>query len=200
MWSSTGLQYFIKEYLAGEVVTDNTIAEADAFISRYMADVRVAGPGVDHEVGYDCTMFPQGDWASMVSGDYDATGVANPNVKGKLPIRIEALPEGTLLTPGVCCFKITNTHPRFFWLPNFLETILVQVWQHTETKTHTNVHCASLFCQSGVQCLLRSWLKVVALLVAGRFEGAFVCLKLYSFFFGFQLPKTKKLPLPSRKT
>uniref|UniRef100_A0A7S1FGW2 Nicotinamide phosphoribosyltransferase n=1 Tax=Noctiluca scintillans TaxID=2966 RepID=A0A7S1FGW2_NOCSC len=130
-----GLQYFIKEYLAGEVVTENTITEADAFISRYMADVRVAGPGVDHEVGYDCTMFPQGDWASMVSGDYDATGVANPNVKGKLPIRIEALPEGTLLTPGVCCFKITNTHPRFFWLPNFLETILVQVWYPMSVAT-----------------------------------------------------------------
>merc|ERR1712048_262847 len=41
---------------------------------------------------------------------------------------IEALPEGTLLTPGVCLFKLTNTHPRFYWLPNFLETLLVQVW------------------------------------------------------------------------
>merc|ERR1711871_1089173 len=41
-----GLQYFMKEYLSGEVVTDEIIDEADAFIGRYMSDVRVAGPGV----------------------------------------------------------------------------------------------------------------------------------------------------------
>ena len=35
-----GLQYFIKEYLAGQVITSTKIDEADSFISRYMADVR----------------------------------------------------------------------------------------------------------------------------------------------------------------
>jgi len=44
-----------------------------------------------------------------------------------LPIKVEALPEGSLCMPGTCLFKLTNTHPRFFWLPNFLETLLVQV-------------------------------------------------------------------------
>jgi len=129
-----GLQYFIKQYLNGNVVSQKVIDEADAFIARYMADVRVAGPGVDHEVGYDYTMFPRGDWEAMMTGDYDATGspVGTPGV---LPIRIEALPEGTLATPGVCLFKITNTHPRFYWLPNFLETLLVQVWYPTSVAT-----------------------------------------------------------------
>jgi nicotinamide phosphoribosyltransferase len=130
-----GLQYFLKEYLCGEVVTSNVIDEADAFIARYMADVRVAGPGVDHEGGYDFTMFPRGDWEAMMTGDYDAGGRGDPRLQGRLPIKIEALPEGTLASPGVCLFKLTNTHPRFYWLPNFLETLLVQVWYPTSVAT-----------------------------------------------------------------
>jgi nicotinamide phosphoribosyltransferase len=121
-----GLQYFIKEYLAGQVVTANKIDEAEDFISRYMADVRVLGPTYYH--GFDYTMFPRGDWEAMLTGDYDATGERKPDLAGVLPIKVEALPEGSLAGPGTCLFKITNTHPRFYWLPNFLETLLVQVW------------------------------------------------------------------------
>jgi nicotinamide phosphoribosyltransferase len=134
-----GLQYFLKEYLCDEVVTKDIIDEADAYIARYMSDVRVAGPGVDHTGGYDYTMFPRGDWEAMASGDFDATGQpVPPFVKGKpgrLPIKIEALPEGTVASPGVCLFKLTNTHPRYFWLPNFLETLLVQVWYPVTVAT-----------------------------------------------------------------
>jgi len=130
-----GLQYFIKTYLMGEVVTTDVVDEADAFIARYMADVRVAGPDVDYTGGYDYTMFPRGDWEAMVSGDYDATGSGDAKFKGVLPIKIESLPEGSLMTPGVCAFKITNTHPRFYWLPNFLETLLVQVWYPMSVAT-----------------------------------------------------------------
>jgi nicotinamide phosphoribosyltransferase len=130
-----GLQYFMKEYLLGEVVTSDKIEEADAFIARYMADVRMAGP--IFESGYDYTMFPRGDWEAMVSGDYDGNGKGVPERKGVLPIRIEALPEGTCQEPGVCSFKITNTHPRFFWLPNFLETLLVQVWYPMSVATQS---------------------------------------------------------------
>merc|ERR1712190_581993 len=71
----------------------------------------------------------------MVSADYDATGAGKLELKGVLPIKIEALPEGSLLSPGTCLFKITNTHPRFFWLPNFLETLLVQVWYPMSVAT-----------------------------------------------------------------
>jgi len=132
-----GLQYIMKQYLMGEVVTYQKIDEADAFIARFMADVRHAGPGVDHTGGYDYTMFPRGDWEAMISGDYDATGASKPELQGRLPIKIEALPEGTLLSPGLCCFKLTNTHPRFYWLPNFLETLLVQVWYPVSVATQS---------------------------------------------------------------
>jgi len=123
-----GLQYLVKEYLTGAVVTEEKVTEAEAFVARYMADVRVAGPSFAK--GFDYTMFPRGDWMAMVTGDYDGTGVP-VGAPGVLPIKIEALPEGSLASPGVCLFKLTNTHPRFFWLPNFLETLLVQVWYPT---------------------------------------------------------------------
>ena len=115
-------------YLTGAVVTEDKVVEAEAFVARYMADVRVAGPSFAK--GFDYTMFPRGDWMAMVTGDYDGTGVP-VGTPGVLPIKIEALPEGSLASPGVCLFKLTNTHPRFFWLPNFLETLLVQVWYPT---------------------------------------------------------------------
>jgi len=129
-----GLQYFIKEYLVGPVVTAAKIAEAEEFIARYMADVRIAGPAFAG--GWDRTMFPRGDWEAMASGDYECTGVPTPGaVPGALPIKIEALPEGSIVAPGVAFFKLTNTHPRFYWLPNFLETLLVQVWYPTTVAT-----------------------------------------------------------------
>jgi len=151
-----GLQYFIKEYLMGEVVTSAIVDEADAFIARYMADVRVTGQGVNHEDGFDHTMFPRGDWEAMITGDYDGTGLCS-GAKGCLPIRIEALPEGTTTQPGTCLFKITNTHPRFYWLPNFLETLLVQVWYPTTVATQARafkkaIQAASILSQRDSQC------------------------------------------------
>ena len=41
---------------------------------------------------------------------------------GYLPIKIKALPEGSLVPEKVPYFTITNTHPDFGWLVNFLET------------------------------------------------------------------------------
>jgi len=126
-----GLQYLIKEYLAGVVVTPEKVDEAEAFVCRYMADVRFL-----ESPGYDYTMFPRGDWMAIATGDLDGSGkiTATPGV---LPIKIEALPEGSLARPGTCLFKLTNTHPRFYWLPNFLETLLVQVWYPTTVATQT---------------------------------------------------------------
>ena len=43
---------------------------------------------------------------------------------GRLPIRIRALREGSFVPVGVPMFTIENTHPRFFWLPGYLETQL----------------------------------------------------------------------------
>ena len=46
---------------------------------------------------------------------------------GYLPIELKALPEGTVCPLRVPMVTITNTLPEFFWLPNFLETLLSSV-------------------------------------------------------------------------
>lgn len=43
---------------------------------------------------------------------------------GYLPIEICALPEGTVCPIGVPCLTVTNTDKRFFWLVNYLETLI----------------------------------------------------------------------------
>lgn len=50
--------------------------------------------------------------------------IENLHKLGYLPVHIKALPEGTLCSFGVPMLTITNTHPDFFWLPNYLETLL----------------------------------------------------------------------------
>jgi nicotinamide phosphoribosyltransferase len=43
---------------------------------------------------------------------------------GYLPIRIKALPEGTLCPIRVPALIFINTHPDFFWLTNYFETLI----------------------------------------------------------------------------
>lgn len=55
---------------------------------------------------------------------------------GYLPIEIKALPEGSLCPIGVPCFTIKNTHPDFYWLTNYLETLIsCQMWQPITSAT-----------------------------------------------------------------
>lgn len=55
---------------------------------------------------------------------------------GYLPIEIKALPEGTKCKLRVPVLTIQNTNPEFFWLTNFLETLLCcSVWQPMTSAT-----------------------------------------------------------------
>lgn len=42
-----------------------------------------------------------------------------------LPLKVSALPEGTLVPMQVPVMTIENTHPDFYWLPGYLETLLL---------------------------------------------------------------------------
>lgn len=58
---------------------------------------------------------------------------------GYLPIEIKALPEGSLVKTKVPFLTIKNTHPKFAWLTNYLETVLsCELWKpcYTATLTH----------------------------------------------------------------
>ena len=55
---------------------------------------------------------------------------------GYLPIRIKALPEGSLCPLRVPMLTIENTNPDFFWLTNYLETLLsTSIWLPTTSAT-----------------------------------------------------------------
>lgn len=58
---------------------------------------------------------------------------------GYLPIKIMALPEGTKVPYGVPCCTVTNTHPDFVWVVNFLETLFsCNMWMPSTTATRSN--------------------------------------------------------------
>jgi len=55
---------------------------------------------------------------------------------GYLPIEIKALPEGSVVNIKVPFFTITNTHPDFAWLTNYLETVIsCELWKPITVAT-----------------------------------------------------------------
>jgi nicotinamide phosphoribosyltransferase len=100
-----GLQYFMKRYLQGVVVTKEKIDEAALYYESHFGDP---------------TVFDREAWEYIANPD-------GPH-KGKLPVKIMAVPEGTVLPVKNVLFTMVNTDPKCYWLTNFLETLLVQVW------------------------------------------------------------------------
>jgi nicotinamide phosphoribosyltransferase len=108
-----GLQYFIKEYLV-TYFNDNffkqpkekVIAEYKRRISTSIGDL----PTYKH--------------------------IEQLHELGYLPIEIKALPEGSVVPMKVPCTTLVNTLPEFYWLTNFLETILSAItWQPCTSAT-----------------------------------------------------------------
>lgn len=96
-----GLQYLLKKYLTGQVVTEEKIQEAKLFYQMHFK----------HQV------FDEEAWRKVLERH-----------DGRLPIRIKAVPEGRIVPRGNVLFTVENTDPAFFWLTNYLETMLVQMW------------------------------------------------------------------------
>lgn len=104
-----GLQYFIKQYLEGEVITTKKIDAAEKVLQG---------------------VFGRADVFDRSKFDYI---VQKHN--GHLPVRIKAVPEGSNVPVSNVMMTIENTDPECFWLPNFLETLLVQVWYPSTVAT-----------------------------------------------------------------
>uniref|UniRef100_A0A3B4B1D9 Nicotinamide phosphoribosyltransferase n=1 Tax=Periophthalmus magnuspinnatus TaxID=409849 RepID=A0A3B4B1D9_9GOBI len=96
-----GLQYLLKKYLTGRIVTEDKIQEAKLF----------------YQMHFKQTVFDEEGWRKILE-KHD----------GRLPIRIKAVPEGKIIPRGNVLFTVENTDPSFFWLTNYIETMLVQMW------------------------------------------------------------------------
>ena len=106
-----GLQILIKKYLVGQVVTQEKIDQAYELFGSHLGNTE---------------MFNKKGWEYILN-----------HHGGKLPIKIKALPEGTVLPYKNACFTLENTDPNCFWLTNYLETLLVQVWYPMTVATNS---------------------------------------------------------------
>ncbi|MCQ2970443.1 MAG: nicotinate phosphoribosyltransferase [archaeon] len=103
-----GLQYIIKKYLEGPVVNQQKIEEADKLISNH--------------IGED--IFNKDGWFYILD-----------NYDGYLPIEIKAVPEGTPVNVSNVLMSVENTDKKSFWLVNYLESLLLQVWYPSTVAT-----------------------------------------------------------------
>ena len=74
---------------------------------------------------------------SMYLGtDYDVSHFERLHDLGYLPINVKSLPEGTKAPIKVPVLTIYNTHPDFYWVTNYLETILSNLlWKPMTSAT-----------------------------------------------------------------
>jgi len=108
-----GLQYIIKRYLTGQVVTKEKIDAAEKIIDAHM------GLG-------EMKHFNREGWEYILNTH-----------GGKLPIIIKAVPEGVTVPVKNVLMTVVNTDPKCYWLTNYLETLLVQVWYPMTVATQS---------------------------------------------------------------
>lgn len=68
--------------------------------------------------------------------DFDCSHIGALHDLGYLPIKIKAVNEGFRVPIGVPVLTIVNTHPDFYWLTNYLETIIsASLWKSITSAT-----------------------------------------------------------------
>ena len=107
-----GLQYYIKKYLCTQV-TYEMIDDAEIFFNKHMTGLN----GMFNRVG----------WEYIVK-----------HHDGYLPLKIKAVPEGTIVPVSNVLATVENTDPNCFWLTSYVETALLRnVWYATTVATNS---------------------------------------------------------------
>lgn len=66
----------------------------------------------------------------MGKGNYGTEKVRKLHQLGYLPLEINAVPEGSIVNMGVPCIEVTNTHPDFAWVVQWVESLLSsEIWK-----------------------------------------------------------------------
>jgi nicotinamide phosphoribosyltransferase len=109
-WGSTlffGLQYILKEYFANPI-TYEEFYEAAALVPKHMVPFNEAG------------------WRRLIEKHH-----------GRLPLRIRAVPEGSIVPTLNALMTVENTDPEFFWLTSYFETQLMRLWYPITVATQS---------------------------------------------------------------
>lgn len=101
-----GLQYYIKKYL--KPITQQNVEEAICYYQEIF--------------GQDCPQHIRKRWIDLF-------------LLGYLPLEIKAVSEGTVLPVKNVMCTITNTHPDFYWLVGYVESLLLKVWNTITVAT-----------------------------------------------------------------
>jgi nicotinamide phosphoribosyltransferase len=103
-----GLQYYLKKYLSHRVTVDE-VEEAKTFFEAH-----------GEPFNYEGWMYIAKD------------------LEGKLPVRIRAVPEGTLVPISNILVSIESTDPKVFWVVSWIETMILRIWYPitVSTKSH----------------------------------------------------------------
>lgn len=102
-----GLQYYLKEYLTHRVTVEE-VEKAKEFYA-------VHGEPFNYE-----------GWLYIAK-----------DLKGKLPVRIRAVPEGSVVSTHNILVSIESTDPKVFWIVSWIETMLLRVWYPITVATRS---------------------------------------------------------------
>ena len=109
-----GLQAFIKEYLSTPI-THQDINEAEIIIQAHGLTFNRAG------------------WERLVDKH-----------NGFLPLRIEAIAEGSIVPVSNVVCQVVNTDPEFYWLPSYIETALLRAIWYPSTVASVSHYCKGI--------------------------------------------------------
>jgi nicotinamide phosphoribosyltransferase len=115
------LQHSLKRFFVGKVITEEIIVEAKEYIDAHL------GEGAFNEAGWRLLLERHG---------------------GRLPLRIKAVPEGTSVGVSNVLMTIENLDPEFYWLTQYIEGLIQQIWYGCTVATFSRE----------VRKLLRSYL------------------------------------------
>ena len=109
-----GLQYFVQEYLINQWKTGFFDVPKEKAVADYKRRM-------DNALGKDSIPVEH---------------IAELHDLGHLPLVVKGLPEGTIVTPKIPVVTVYNTNPRFFWLTNYLESLMSAIlWKPSTSAT-----------------------------------------------------------------
>lgn len=103
-----GLQYYLKKYLTHRVTIDE-VEEAKAFFEAHGEPFNYEG------------------WMYIAK-----------ELKGKIPVRIRAVPEGMVIPTHNVLVSIESTDPKVFWVVSWIETMLLRIWYPITVATRSH--------------------------------------------------------------
>ena len=109
-----GLQYFIKKYLIEEFDKSFFSKPKEEVVKQYQRRIN----------------------AYLGNNSVGTKHIEDLHDLGYLPIEIKALSEGSMIDLKIPMLTVKNTHPDFFWLVNYFETIIsATIWMPCTSAT-----------------------------------------------------------------